>query len=148
MKNVVVPVDRTEDTQRAATQAIARYRREPVRIHLLNVQRPLPGHIARFFGSDDLHDFHREAGMRVLQPLIARLVEAGIPYQEHVLVGKPAEAIVDFAAHHDDAEVLLDDDPESMLAVLGLGSVGSQVRRLLTAHPHAPASSAGASGAM
>jgi hypothetical protein len=120
MKDVVIPVDRTEDALRAAAQAIARYRREPARLHLLNVQRPLPGHIARFFGGDDLHDFHREAGMRVLQPLIARLVEAGVPYQEHVLVGKPAEAIVDFAAHYGDAEVLLDDEPESMLAVLGL----------------------------
>jgi hypothetical protein len=146
MKDVVVPVDRTEDALRAAAQAIARYRREPARLHLLNVQRPLPVHIARFFGGDDLHDFHREAGMRVLQPLIARLVEAGVPYQEHVLVGKPAEAIVDFAAHHGDAEVLLDDEPESMLAVLGLGSIGSQVRRLMTTH--AAASGAGATSAM
>ena len=147
MKDVVVPVDRAQDASRAAAQAIARYRREPVRIHVLNVQRPLPGHIARFFGTDDLRDFHREAGMRVLQPLIARLAEAGIPYQEHVLVGKPAEAIVDFAARQNGAEVLLDDEPDSMLAVVGLGSIGSQVRRLMTAHT-ATASGAGASGAM
>ena len=146
MKDVIVPVDRSEDGQRAAVQAIARYRREPARIHLLNVQRPLPAHIARFFGGDDLHDFHREAGMRVLQPLIARLVDAGIPYQEHVLVGKPAEAIVDFAARYGDAEVLLDDEPESMLTVLGLGSIGSQVRRLMTTH--AATSGAGAPGAV
>lgn len=147
MKDVVVPLDRTADAPRAAAQAIARYRREPARIHVLNVQRPLPRHIARFFGSDDLRDFHREAGTRVLGPLIALLDEAGVPYQEHVLVGKPAEAIVDFAAQHNDAEVLLDDDPDSVLAVFGLGSIGSQVRRLMTTHA-AAAQGAGASGAM
>jgi hypothetical protein len=81
--------------------------------------------------------------MRVLEPLIALLDEAGVPYQEHVLVGKPAEAIVDFAAQHNDAEVLLDDEPQTMLAVLGLGSIGSQVRRLMTAHaPAAPGAGA------
>jgi hypothetical protein len=143
MNDVIVPIDRREDASRAAAQAIARYHREPARIHLLKVPRPLPGHVARFFGTEDLRDFHREAGMRVLEPLIALLDEAGVPYQEHVLVGKPAEAIVDFAAQHNDAEVLLDDEPQTMLAVLGLGSIGSQVRRLMTAHaPAAPGAGA------
>ncbi|HEY1325869.1 MAG TPA: universal stress protein [Casimicrobiaceae bacterium] len=143
MKDVVVPLDRADDAPRMAAQAIARYRREPARIHLVNVQRPLPRHIARHFGKTDLHDFHREAGLRELAPLISSLDEAGVPHEDHVLVGKPAEAIVDFAEHANHAEVLLDDTPESVLSMLGLGSVGSQVRRLMTTHGAADASLSG-----
>jgi hypothetical protein len=145
MKDVVIPIDRCDDVPRAASQAIARYRREPARIHLVNVQRPLPRHIAQFFGNGELRDFHREAGMRVLEPVIALLDEAGVPHQTHVLVGKAAEAIVDFVEQHSGAEVLLDDESQNILGVLGLGSIGSQVRRLMTAHAATPG--ADASGA-
>jgi hypothetical protein len=134
MKDVVVPIDYSSDVARIAGQAIARYRRDPVRIHLLNVQRPLPRHVSQFFASADLRDYHHECGMRLLQEAVALLDAAEVPHRDHVLVGKPAEEIVRFADERPGAELLLDDEPESVLAVLGLGSIGSQVRRLMTAN--------------
>jgi nucleotide-binding universal stress UspA family protein len=134
MQNVLVPVSALGDARWAAAQAIARYRKEPVHIHLLNVQRPLPRHVSRFFGGGDLHDFHRDAGMRVLEATIRLLDEAGVPHHVHVLVGNPAESIVQFAEQNKCEEVVLETQPEGLLAVFGLGSIGSQVRHLMQAH--------------
>jgi nucleotide-binding universal stress UspA family protein len=145
MHDIVVPICDTGDAAWAASQAIAIYRDQPVRVHLLNVQRPLPKHIAQFFNRDDLRDFHRDAGMRVLDPVIGMLDKAGIPHEDHVLVGHPAETIVRFAEDLHATRVVVDMPPRSMLSMLGLGSIGSQVHHLMQSHAtNAPAS--GASG--
>lgn len=133
MNDVLVPINDAGDSRWAADQAIARYRREPTRIHLLNVQRPLPRHIAQFFSGGDLRDFHRDAGMRVLESAMRILDDAGVPHEDHVMVGNQAETIVHFAEQHRCREVVLDDPPKSMLSIFGLGSIGSQVRHLMRA---------------
>jgi len=134
MKHVLVPISAPEDARWAAEQAIARYRKEPVHIHLLNVQRPLPQHISRFFGGGDLRNFHRDSGMRVLEPAMRLLDEAGVPHRDHVEVGSPANAIVEFSERNRCAEVVLQDQSDGLLAVFGLGSIDSQVRRLMQEH--------------
>ena len=91
-------------------------------------------HDGRFFGEADLRDFHRDAGMRVLEAAIRVLDEAGVPHRVHVLVGNPAETIVEFSEQNKCAEVVLQSQTEGLLAVFGLGSVGSQVRHLMQAH--------------
>jgi hypothetical protein len=133
MNEIVVPISDPAEALGAADQAIARYRRQPVVIHLINVQRPLPRHVSRFFGRNDLRDWYRDSGMRALQPAIARLEAAGVPHDDHVLVGKPAEAIVQFAEGHHCDEVLLDVEAQAG-SMFGLGSLGSQVRHLMGAH--------------
>ena len=134
MKELVVPVGDPDDASRIAELIVARLRSEPARVHLLNVQRPLPKHISQFFSRADLSDLHRETGMRALEPVTALLDRAGVKHEDHVMVGKPAESIVQFAESHGDAEIVLDDEPQGVLSVLGLGSIGSQVRRLLVRH--------------
>jgi nucleotide-binding universal stress UspA family protein len=134
MQNVLVPISTPGEARWAAERAIERYRREPARIHLLNVQRPLPRHVSRFFGSGDLHDFHRDAGMQVLEPAIRLLDEAGVSHHDHVMVGSPAEMIVEFAEQNKCAEIVLPDESGGLLAIFGLGSISSQVRHLMQAH--------------
>jgi len=134
MKHVLVPISTPEEARWAAEQAIARYRKEPAHIHLLNVQRPLPQHISRFFSGGDLRNFHQDAGMKVLEPVIRMLDEAGVPHRDHVKVGNPAKTIVEFSEHNKCAEVVLQDQSDSLLAIFGLGSIGSQVRHLMQAH--------------
>jgi len=146
MHDIVVPICDTGDAEWAAGQAMAIYREEPVRVHLLNVQRPLPRHIAQFFNRDDLRDFHRDSGMRVLEPVIGLLDRAGVPHEDHVLVGPPAETIVRFAEDLHARQVVVDTPSRSVLSMLGLGSIGSQVHHLMQSHAtEVPAS--GASGA-
>ena len=146
MHDIVVPICDAGDAGWAARQAIARYHGEPARIHLLNVQRPLPKHIAQFFNRDDLRDFHRDAGMRVLAPVIGMLDEAGVPHEDHVLVGHQAETIVRFADELHAREIVVDAPPKSLMSMLGLGSIGSQVHHLLQSQA-SNAQASGASGA-
>lgn len=143
MNDIVVPICEPGEAAWAANQAIALYRAESASIHLLNVQRPLPKHVAQFFNPGDLRAFHREAGMRVLEPAIRLLDEAGVPHEDHVLVGHQAETIVRFAGDHRCQRVVVDVPPKSRFSIFGLGSVGSQVQHLM----RAPADRTSASGA-
>ena len=146
VRDIVIPVCDAGDAGWASSQAINLCHGEPVHIHLLNVQRPLPKHIAQFFNRDDLRDFHRDAGMRVLDPVIGMLDKAGVPHEDHVLVGHPAETIVRFAEDLHAKQVVVDTPPKSVLSMLGLGSIGSQVHHLMQSQAtNVPAS--GASGA-
>lgn len=133
MQNILVPISTPDDARWAAEQAIACYRKEPARVHLLNVQRPLPRHVSRFFAGGDLHDFHHDAGMGVLKSAIRLLDEAGVPHHDHVLVGNPAETIVRFAEQHKCGEIILEARPSELLSIFGLGSISSQVRHLMLA---------------
>ena len=134
MNEIVVPICDPADAAWAANQAIALYRSERVLIHLLNVQRPLPKHVAQFFSRNDLREFHRDAGMHVLEPVIRMLDEASIPHDDHVLIGHPAETIVQFASERHCQRIVVDTPPPSVLSMLGLGSIGSQVEHLMQAH--------------
>lgn len=132
MKCVVVPVEEGRDGDWAVQHVIGLYRQEPLRIFLLNVQPPMPRYVARFIAKSELQDFHRENGMRALARAIARLDEAGIPHEDSVLVGRKAEAIVDFARKVRCAQIVLP-RRTGLLPSLGLGSVGGQLRHLLGA---------------
>jgi nucleotide-binding universal stress UspA family protein len=134
MSRILVPICNAGDAAWAATQAIALHREAPVQVDLLNVQRPLPKHVSQFFSRSDLSDFHHEAGMRVLESAIRMLDEAGVPHEDHVLVGHPAETIVRFAEEHGCERVVVDTPEHGLLSMLGLGSIGSQVRHLMQDH--------------
>ena len=131
IKNIAVPIDETGDAQWAANQVVELYRRGPTRIHLVNVQCPLPLHVSRFINRGDIRSFHRDAGMRILAPAIKLLDEAGIPHEDHVLVGRKVESIVRFAKEYSCSEVVLESRPEGLLSVIGLGSIASQIRRAI-----------------
>jgi nucleotide-binding universal stress UspA family protein len=134
MHQIVVPICDQADVRFGTDRAIALHRESPVLVHLLNVQRPLPKHVAQFFHRNDLRDFHRDNGMRVLEPAIRLLDVAGVPHEEHVLVGHPAETIVRFAEEHGCSEIVVDTPTSSVLSMVGLGSVASQVHHLMQAH--------------
>jgi nucleotide-binding universal stress UspA family protein len=115
----------------AADQSIKLYRISRARIHLLNVQRPLPRHVSRFFSSAYLRDFHLESGMLVLAPVMHQLEAAGVPYKTHVLTGHEAETIVRFAEEYGCTRIVMESQPDGLLSVLGLGAISSQVRHLM-----------------
>ena len=140
MKEILVPIESAAHAPRAAERAIALYEDEPVQIHLLNVQRPLPRHVSRFFPRSDVRAFHQEAGMSALAPAIRALDDAGIPHQDHVLVGHAAEAIVQFAERQRCHDIVLDTPSKGLMSLLHAGSIGSQVRHLLHADNNAPVS--------
>jgi nucleotide-binding universal stress UspA family protein len=131
MPNVAVPVQDARDAEWAAEQAVRLYRFNQARIHLLNVQHPLPLHVSRFFAAADLRDFHLENGKRVLEPVVARLDAEEIPYKVHVLTGREAETIVRFAEEYSCTRIAMESRGEGLLSALGLGAVSSQVSHLM-----------------
>jgi hypothetical protein len=128
MKSVLVPIDDSNDTEWAIKHVIELYREQPVRVFLLNVQAPLSKHISRFINSEDINDFHRENGMRALQPLMQKLDESGVAHTERVVVGHKAESIARFARENHCAQIVL---PKRKGMFGNLGSVGSQLRHLI-----------------
>lgn len=140
MKDILVPIGSAAEAQSAAERAIAQCGAEPVRMHLLNVQRPLPRHVSRFFPRGELQAFHQEAGMAVLAPAARALDTAGVAHDEHVIVGHAAKLIVEFAERHRCADIVLDTaSQEGLLSFLHAGSIASQVRHLMRAHAEAGA---------
>jgi len=143
MNEIVVPIVSASDAAWAANEAVSLHRSDPsARIHLLNVQRPLPKHVSQFFNRNDLRTFHYESGMRALEPAMRILDDAGVPHEVHVLVGHPAETIVRFAEDHDCRHIVVDEPSLGVLSMLGLGSIGSQVRHLIQAHARVAAATA------
>ncbi len=130
MVNIVVPVCDGRDPAWLVEQAIGLYRRTQVRVHLLNVQAPLPKHVSRFFNAGQLRAFHQENGMRVLAPVTRSLDAAGVPHKAHVMVGLQAETIVLFAKEYGCRRIVMEESAESWISALGLGSISSQVRHL------------------
>ena len=134
MRTLIVPVNDPAEGEALARKAIDAYRREPASVVVLNVQRPLPLHIAQFFSCDELAQVHREEGGKVLARVEEALRHAQVPFESHVLVGKPAETIVRFAEDRAGAEILIDAPQPGFLARLGIGSIASQVQHLMSAH--------------
>ena len=134
MRTLIVPVNDAAEGEALARKAVDAYRREPVGVIVLNVQRPLPLHIAQFFSREELAQVHREEGDKVLARAEGLLRDARIPFESHVLVGKPAETIVQFAEARSGSEIVMDAPSPGLLARLGIGSIASQVQHLLTAN--------------
>ena len=64
-----------------------------VQVHLINVQRPLPGDVTSFVGGKPVEEYHRERSDQALAPARALLEAAGVPFEEHQLVGIPGPTI-------------------------------------------------------
>ena len=101
MRRVLLAVDGSEGAAQAVQRLLAlrgRLRDDAdLEVHLLNVQRPVSGDVARFVSGQTLEDYHRERSEKALAPARAQLDAAGLVYQEHRRVGDPGEAIAQTA---------------------------------------------------
>jgi nucleotide-binding universal stress UspA family protein len=98
MRTVLIPADGSENTKVAVRSVIAQARREPVGIHLLNVQVPLPSYVTRFFSGPMIRNYQREDGERQLVPSRQLLDAAGLTYVAHIQVGDVVPTITRLAA--------------------------------------------------
>ncbi|MGD8207663.1 MAG: universal stress protein [Thiohalocapsa sp.] len=133
MTKVLVPVDGSEFSDRALDYAIELAKSQgPLELHLLSVQIPIDSGHARMFATDaEIEAYHRDEGMKVLQPYIERLEAAGIGYTYHVLVGHVAQTIARFAKEQKFEKVVMGTHGRSGLTNLLLGSVAQNVIRRL-----------------
>ncbi len=128
---ILVPVDGSDASLRVVNHLIARRSQyaqpELLDIHVLNVQRPLPGHVGRFVGRDDLDDYHREEGMNCLQAASAAFDAAGVKYTVHIGVGDPGEVVLQYAEELGCDHITMGIHNRPALADFVIGSVSTTV---------------------
>lgn len=128
MLKVLVPVDGSEPSQRAIEHVIdtPQYR-DGAEIHLINVQPPLPGRAAAAVGHANVEDYHREEGLKQLQPTQQRLSAAGVKYHCHIAVGDPSKVIVQYAQEHAIDQIVMGTRGRNAVASALMGSVAKEV---------------------
>lgn len=130
---ILIPVDGSDYALRAVEHAIkniADFKDAP-QLLLLNVQWKIAtGNVKLFIDQNTINDYYREQGMAALQQARAKLDAAKLPYEFHISVGTPAEAIVQYANEQAVDQIVMGKQGQGSLQTLLLGSVVSKVLHL------------------
>ena len=127
---ILIPVDGSANAQRAVEHVIKNIAmlKERPQLLLLNVQwNVATGNVKLFINQKTIDDYYREQGMAALQSARAALDAACLPYQYHISVGTPAEAIVRYANEQSVDQIVMGRQGQGGLQALLLGSVVNKV---------------------
>ena len=130
---ILLPVDGSENSLRAVRHVIAMTEqyREPLEVHLLNVQLPVAsGVVKMFISQQQLNDFLHDEGVAALKDARALLDQAGVSYQHHIGVGDLAGTIVSYAREKQCRLIVIGTRGRGSLAGALLGSVTTKVIHL------------------
>ena len=130
-RHILLPVDASDNAARATEYVAAHVRAQPspetVDIHLLNVQRAVPGNVSSFVSKESLHDYHREKSMEAIERPRKILDAAGAKYSVHTLVGVPWDVISDYAASNHIDHIVMGTRGLGSYTAAALGSVAQGV---------------------
>ena len=126
MTKILLPNDGSEASMRALEQVL-QSGIAGLELHLLNIQLPVDGNVRTFVNAEALNAYHREEGLADLAAARAQLDALGVTYQQHVLVGHPADMIRRFADENDFDEIVMGTHGRTGLLQLLMGSVASEV---------------------
>ncbi len=126
MTKILLPNDGSEASMRALEQVLQRGI-AGLELHLLNIQLPVDGNVRSFVNAEELNAYHLEEGLAELAAARARLDAAGLVYQQHVLVGHPADMIRRFADENGFDEIVMGTHGRTGLLQLLMGSVATEV---------------------
>jgi nucleotide-binding universal stress UspA family protein len=131
MPKFLVPVDGSEASLKAIDHIAASRGayREPVEIHLVNVQPPLPSDVSAHIAQDQLRGYHHDQGIEALAGARARLERSGVDYVFHIGVGEPGHVITHFARELNCDEIVMATRGQGGIAG-ALGSVAMRVVHL------------------
>lgn len=131
MLKVLVPVDGSKNCLRAVQYLIgqAPAYKNPVDIHLLNVQHSFPGTVRGVRG--EAEKFHHDEGIKALAEARKLLDDAGLKYAYHITVGEAAESVAQFVKEHKFDQVVMCTRGMGAVASMVLGSVTSKVMHLV-----------------
>jgi len=130
---ILIPVDGSDNGLRAvrfALELAAQLKQSP-QLFLLNVQwNVAAGNVKLFINQETINDYYREQGMAALDKARAMLDAAKLAYQYHISIGRPAEAIVQYAEEKQVDQIIIGAQGEENLAKLLLGSVANRVAQM------------------
>lgn len=133
MMKLLIPVDGSENGLCAVKHAVAlsAQMKQSPQLLLLNVQwNVAAGNVKLFINQETINDYYREQGATALEKARAILDEANLAYQYHISIGRPAEAIVQYAEEQKVDQIIIGAQGEESLAKLLLGSVTSKVAQM------------------
>lgn len=132
MLKVLVLVDGSENSLRSIRFVIqkAPLYREPMEIHLLNVQHSFPGTVGRVAGEESKR-FHHDEGIKALDAARKLLDVAGIKYAHHIGVGDIADTIAHYVREKKVDQIIMGTRGAGSVANMLLGSVATKVLHLV-----------------
>lgn len=131
MLRMLVPVDGSENALRAVRFLIRKSTlfRDPLEIHLLNVQSSFPGTIR---GVAQLaQEEHQRQGLAALADARKLFDDAGVQYFHHVSVGETPETIARYVMDKSIDQVVMGTRGLGTIAGMLLGSVATKVLHLV-----------------
>jgi len=131
MLKVLIPVDGSDNSLRTVgflVQKAALYK-EPLEIHVLNVQRPFPGTIRGVHEQAD--KYHHDEGIKALAGARKLLDDAGVKYTYHISVGEAGEVIAHYCKDKQIQQVVMGTRGAGAVANMLLGSVATKVLHMV-----------------
>ena len=125
--NILVPVDGSENSDRAVRYALELLKAGGGKLHLLNVQPSLGGGITTFLRKSDIDSFHRDEGEKAIASAAKIAADADMPFEKHISVGRPGELAAEFARRVGAAMIVMGTRGHTGLAGVVLGSVAQDV---------------------
>jgi YjbE family integral membrane protein len=121
MRAVLLPVDGSAPSLRGTEQVLALRKelRDPqaLKVHLLNVQRPVSGDVSSFLTHQTLDEYYNERSDEAMAPALAALKAAGLQPEVHRRVGAPGATIAEVAQSEECGLIVM--------GARGLGAAGA-----------------------
>lgn len=129
---MLVAVDGSEHSENAVRHALDMAQRiAGARIVLVNVQPPaMSGEVSNLLTAEEVLAQHTAEGSAVLAAAESILRASGVRYETEVVIGRPAEAIVDTAQRRGCDAIVLGASSRGPVRSLVLGSVASKVAHI------------------
>jgi len=131
MLKVLIPVDGSENALRAVKLVVRKgsMYKEPLEIHLLNVQHPFPGTVRGVHAESE--KFHHDEGIKSLAAARKVLDDAGMKYVYHIIVGDASEVVAHFVKDKQIEQLVMGTRGAGAVANMLLGSVATKVLHLV-----------------
>ena len=133
MIKILVPIDGSDYSLKALRHVLdARHDyREPIELHLLNVQLPVAsGAVKMFISAQQLNDYYRDEAESALKEARDLAAAAGVAIQHHIGVGEPAAVITGYAKEKDCRLIAMGTHGRGSLAGALMGSVAAKTIHL------------------
>jgi nucleotide-binding universal stress UspA family protein len=99
-------------------------------VHVVHVSISLPPHVTRYLEAQAVQDWYDEEAAKAIDPTVAVLREAGVPFVTKSLAGAAAQEIVQYADSVDAHMIVMGAHGRGMLIDAVIGSVAGRVLSL------------------